>query len=398
MLKPGGVLLEVVRDDNLLYPFFLSCRAVGRARGGGKSLRWAAFLKMMDSAVAAPVPTGVLPPCLNLHCQNREPILTPQSKWGQAVLAVWHPVTVSAGLQRASRGLKSSCLMKSSDIGQNAQGQVCLPTGVSPFLRAGVISPRQALEAGVRFRDLLWREFSFVCWRIAAPLARGSPVVPALGTAALSCSSSSLFSSTDEAFDMWCLGKTGGRLVDAGMRQLWCEGWMPRRIRLVCAACLVEGLGVSWTRGRDWFAHTLIDHDPVINTMMWQNAGLCGVDPFYRGVKWETVPDTESEELYVAQWADREVQWPKYLNRFASAPPPDWHRVHTVAHERRRDLRPVLAASARLCQAGVRVQWGRGDSEPGPVVGVGRADLHSFCASLSACPAAPAAERVERTE
>ena len=62
---------------------------------------------------------------------------------------------------------------------------------------------------------------------------------------------------------------------------------MPRRLRLLCAACLVEGMGLDWRIGRDWFAYALTDHDYAINECMWQNAGLCGVDPFYRGLQWE---------------------------------------------------------------------------------------------------------------
>jgi len=72
----------------------------------------------------------------------------------------------------------------------------------------------------------------------------------------------------------WCVGRTGAPLVDAGMRQLWATGWMPRRVRLLCASCLVEGLGLDWRMGEAWFAYTLTDHDYAINACMWQNAGL----------------------------------------------------------------------------------------------------------------------------
>ena len=41
---------------------------------------------------------------------------------------------------------------------------------------------------------------------------------------------------------------TGAPLVGAGMIQLW--SWMPRRIRLLCAACLVEGLASASASGR----------------------------------------------------------------------------------------------------------------------------------------------------
>lgn len=36
----------------------------------------------------------------------------------------------------------------------------------------------------------------------------------------------------DEAFDAWCTGRTGYPVVDAGMRQLACEGWMHNRARM----------------------------------------------------------------------------------------------------------------------------------------------------------------------
>ena len=38
-------------------------------------------------------------------------------------------------------------------------------------------NPSQAEAAGVRRRDLLWRDFSRLCWRIVAPLRNGEPVV-----------------------------------------------------------------------------------------------------------------------------------------------------------------------------------------------------------------------------
>ena len=43
-----------------------------------------------------------------------------------------------------------------------------------------VLSPRQAEAAGVRRRDLLWRDFSRLCWRVASPLRRGEPATQVL--------------------------------------------------------------------------------------------------------------------------------------------------------------------------------------------------------------------------
>ena len=88
-------------------------------------------------------------------------------------------------------------------------------------------------------------------------------------------------------FKAWCTGNTGAPTVDSGMRLLWATGWMPRASRLKSAACLVEGMGLDWRLGREWFKETLVDYDESINEMMWQNAGMVGVDPFYRGLRWE---------------------------------------------------------------------------------------------------------------
>merc|ERR1740139_1851764 len=42
--------------------------------------------------------------------------------------------------------------------------------------------------------------------------------------------------------------------------------------------------------------YALIDHDYAINECMWQNAGLVGVDPFYRGLQWDALPCASNDE------------------------------------------------------------------------------------------------------
>ncbi len=51
---------------------------------------------------------------------------------------------------------------------------------------------------------------------------------------------------------------TGIPLVDAGMRQLEIEGYMPQKVRLACSTCLVEGLNIPWWYGMDHFEEYLI--------------------------------------------------------------------------------------------------------------------------------------------
>ena len=150
---------------------------------------------------------------------------------------------------------------------------------------------------------------------------------------------------------------------------------MPRRLRLLTAACLVEGLGLDWRLGRDWFEYTLIDHDPAINEMMWQNSGLCGVDPFYRGIKWESPPSNESDEKYVQYWMSKELTWPPSLETYAIQEPP----VHIIeeAESKREALRVkgVYKAAKMIAASGVRIAWpglnNKQSIKEGEVMGVG---------------------------
>ena len=253
------------------------------------------------------------------------------------------------------------------------------PSRLSPFLRFGVISPRACAALGVRQRDLLWRDWSQLCWRSLGAMRRQQPIVPPLDTACLAIGDGGrcppLFASADEAFDAWCVGRTGAPIVDAGMRQLWVEGWMPRRVRLLCACCLTEGLGVDWRRGRDWFAYTLIDHDPAINECMWQNAGLCGVDSFYRALPWERHVDSDDDDAegeYVRAWLHEleappavELRWPPRLLAAVARPRPPHADVMATASARRDLLRDAYWASGLVSRTGIKAAGGE-------AVGVGR--------------------------
>jgi len=84
--------------------------------------------------------------------------------------------------------------------------------------------------------------------------------------------------------DAWQTGRTGYPIVDAGMRQLWREGWMHNRVRMVVASFLVKDLLINWTFGAKWFWDTLVDADLASNTLGWQWAAGCGADaaPYFR--------------------------------------------------------------------------------------------------------------------
>ena len=84
--------------------------------------------------------------------------------------------------------------------------------------------------------------------------------------------------------EAWQQGRTGVPLVDAGMRQLWHEGWMHNRVRMVAASFLVKHLLQPWQEGERWFWDTLVDADLANNATNWQWVAGCGADaaPFFR--------------------------------------------------------------------------------------------------------------------
>ncbi|KAJ9524592.1 hypothetical protein QJQ45_024195 [Haematococcus lacustris] len=153
---------------------------------------------------------------------------------------------------------------------------------LSPYLRWGQLSPRllwhrmresRAASVSKTFhRRLVWRELAY--WQLHHwPLLSVQPVREAYADVKWESGPQA-----DELLAAWQQGRTGFPLVDAGMRELWHTGWMQQSLRMVCAAFLTELAGLTWTAGAAWFHHTLVDADPAINSMMWQNAGKSGLD------------------------------------------------------------------------------------------------------------------------
>ncbi len=149
---------------------------------------------------------------------------------------------------------------------------------LSPYLRFGFVSANEVVHrvsgrtgSEPFLRQLAWRDFylqllaadpSFA-WRDVRPAPSVEPI-PGERSIALK---------------LWREGMTGVPLVDAGMRQLRREGWMPNRARMVVASFLTRRLGVPWQAGAEHFARHLVDGDPASNAGGWQWAAGTGTDP-----------------------------------------------------------------------------------------------------------------------
>ena len=117
-----------------------------------------------------------------------------------------------------------------------------------------------------------------------------------------------------EEFELWCKGKTGYPLVDAGMRELNETGFMHNRVRMVVASFLTKHLLIDWRWGEAYFAEKLLDFELASNVGGWQWAASSGVDaqPYFRVFNPTSQFDKfDKEEKYVKRWV-REYGTSKY--------------------------------------------------------------------------------------
>ena len=106
--------------------------------------------------------------------------------------------------------------------------------------------------------------------------------------------------------EAWQQGRTGFRMVDAGMKELWASGYMHNRVRMVTASFLIKNLLIDWRHGEEWFWDTLVDADAANNPFNWQWVAGSGADaaPFFRVFNPELQADKfDKTGQYVREWA-----------------------------------------------------------------------------------------------
>ncbi|MFN2108138.1 MAG: cryptochrome/photolyase family protein [Anaerolineae bacterium] len=181
-------------------------------------------------------------------------------------------------------------------------------SGLSPYLRFGMLSARQAVVAALRARDgaqsganvwlgeLIWREF-YMSVLYHFPNVRRESFRENLRNIQ--------WDNDEDAFRAWQEGRTGYPVVDAGMRQLLTTGWMHNRARMIVASFLTKDLLIDWRWGERHFMQHLVDGDPAANNGGWQWSAGTGTDaaPYFRifnpilqGEKYDPNGD------YVRQW------------------------------------------------------------------------------------------------
>ena len=163
---------------------------------------------------------------------------------------------------------------------------------LSPYLTAGVLSPRQCLHAALRnnqgefdsgnpgaiswINELLWREFY-------KHILVGFPQV-SMHRAFRPQTEALPWRHAPDELRAWQQGRTGFPLIDAAMRQLLATGWMHNRLRMVVAMFLTKNLLIDWREGERFFMQHLIDGDLAANNGGWQWSASTGTDavPWFR--------------------------------------------------------------------------------------------------------------------
>jgi deoxyribodipyrimidine photo-lyase len=140
---------------------------------------------------------------------------------------------------------------------------------LSALLHLGLASPAEVARGADEelLRKLCWRDF-FAQLLAAEPELEWRDLHPGRQT----------WSDDPDAIAAWKEGRTGVPFVDAAMRQLLAEGYMPNRQRMVAAAYLTKELGVDWRIGGAHFQEHLIDGDVASNSGNWQWVAGTGAD------------------------------------------------------------------------------------------------------------------------
>jgi len=181
---------------------------------------------------------------------------------------------------------------------------------LSVHLRFGTVSVRALVKQALALNEtwlneLIWRDF-YMMILSNFPHASKNSFKPQYDKI--------IWRNNEAEFDLWCQGKTGFPIVDAGMRELNETGFMHNRVRMIVASFLIKDLLIDWRWGEAYFAQKLIDFDLSANNGGWQWAAGSGCDaaPYFRIFNpSEQIKKFDSKYEYIKKWVP-EFGTPEY--------------------------------------------------------------------------------------
>ncbi len=204
-----------------------------------------------------------------------------------------------SGINFPERVIKTSIIDK-YDIQRNFPA-IRGTTQLSIHLRFGTVSIRKLAQVALKknevwLNELIWRDFyHMILWHF--PEVETKAFKPAYDKI--------IWRNNETEFKLWCDGKTGYPIVDAGMRELNSTGFMHNRVRMIVASFLTKHLLIDWRWGEAYFAEKLLDFDLAANNGGWQWASGSGCDaaPYFRVFN----PTLQTEkfdpkQVYIKKW------------------------------------------------------------------------------------------------
>jgi deoxyribodipyrimidine photo-lyase len=171
---------------------------------------------------------------------------------------------------------------------------------LSVHLRFGTVSIRKLAQLAIKknetwLNELIWRDFyHMILWHFPHVEKSFKPSYDRIE-----------WRNDPAEFEVWCEGRTGYPIVDAGMRELNATGFMHNRVRMVTASFLTKHLLIDWRWGEAYFAQKLLDFDLAANNGGWQWASGSGCDaaPYFRVFNPELQTQKFDPKLtYIKKW------------------------------------------------------------------------------------------------
>jgi len=184
---------------------------------------------------------------------------------------------------------------------------------LGPHLRFGTVSIRKMVKKAIAedneifWQELIWREFFMqILWHF--PHTSKDSFKPKYDRIE--------WRNNEAEFKLWCEGKTGYPLVDAGMRELNQTGFMHNRVRMLVGSFLCKHLLIDWRWGEAYFAEKLHDYDMSSNIGNWQWVAGSGVDaaPYFRIFNpTSQIQKFDKNHDYIKKWVPdyQEFTYPK---------------------------------------------------------------------------------------
>ncbi|MEV5688377.1 MULTISPECIES: cryptochrome/photolyase family protein [unclassified Streptomyces] len=185
---------------------------------------------------------------------------------------------LAKGGEREARGRVTSWLRGSLDAyaDRNSDLAADATSRLSPHLHFGTLSATELVHRADRptnpgadafVRQLAWRDFHHQVLA-ARPDAAHTDYRPRHDH----------WRHAEAEAQAWRDGLTGYPVIDAAMRQLSHEGWMPGRARMLTASFLTKTLYLDWRLGARHFLDLLVDGDVANNQLNWQWMAGTGTD------------------------------------------------------------------------------------------------------------------------